>query len=549
MGCSPAGMDCSSTGPLQGHKSCQKTCSSMGSPQGHSLLQAHPPALMWILHGLWVDICSTVVLHHRLHRHHLCSSAWSISSSSFFTEFGISIVVSLTCSHFSLPAAVVEQFLPLLKYVIAEALPPSLMGSALASGESVLELAGTGSVGHGGSFWHHLTEATPAALWLPKPCHVNPILSAKGLQSKPLGLTTGGGKGHNRLGSAYISLGVSVLLQPRRMTSHPPKFPWCSQPPARATQPSPLPATPPSAGEHTQPGPPQSLSTSLIGYWGHPMTRAPPELPKQSSPGEKCAVTAPVAPSSSCYTCSCTLAAGTIQPPRLLLFFFLLFLLPGMWADPEGSCKLHIFQTFVFHNTSFVDISSWATLEDIIFATLQKYTWNFNILYPWVYQALPAAEWENLQNLFRVYMHNFILSMSSDARLYQIPYPFVFQCTTGCDLYPNGSYTKFYHLACNTHDFLSFDVDNSCWERRQESELVAQVERQRNTFTGFSATLQHLLNVTCVEHMKKFIKYGRAALERQGSSKVALSVGITIAVLLTVAATLAGAMWHYRHRS
>ncbi|KAM6059671.1 antigen-presenting glycoprotein CD1d-like isoform 4-T4 [Theristicus caerulescens] len=312
--------------------------------------------------------------------------------------------------------------------------------------------------------------------------------------------------------------------------------------------------------------------------------------------------------------------------------------------ERQGSCKLHIFQTFVFHNTSFVDISSWATLEDIIFATLQKYTWNFNILYPWVYQALPAAEWENLQNLFRVYMHNFILSMSSDARLYQIPYPFVFQCTTGCDLYPNGSYTKFYHLACNTHDFLSFDVDNSCWERRQESELVAQVERQRNTFTGFSATLQHLLNVTCVEHMKKFIKYGRAALERQeppvatvfartprpdqlllvcrvtgfyprpisvawlrdgqevlmgpalntstvlpnadltyqlrsilavaphdghsyacrvrhsslgtrsllipwGSSKVALSVGITIAVLLTVAATLAGAMWHYRHRS
>ncbi|KGL97171.1 Antigen-presenting glycoprotein CD1d, partial [Charadrius vociferus] len=180
-----------------------------------------------------------------------------------------------------------------------------------------------------------------------------------------------------------------------------------------------------------------------------------------------------------------------------------------------GSCKLHLFQTFVFHNTSFVDISAWGTLEDIVFATLQKYTWNIVYLYPWVYPALPAAEWENLQNLFRVYVHNFILSLSGDAGLYQTPYPFVIQCATGCDLYPNGSYTKFYHLAYNAHNFLSFHVDSSHWEREQERELAAHVERQFNTFTGFSATLQHLLNVTCVDHMKKFIEYGRAALERQ----------------------------------
>ena len=43
-------------------------------------------------------------------------------------------------------------FSPLLKYVIPEALPPSLMSSALASGGSVLEPAGIGSVGHRGSF-------------------------------------------------------------------------------------------------------------------------------------------------------------------------------------------------------------------------------------------------------------------------------------------------------------------------------------------------------------------------------------------------------------
>ncbi|XP_054694552.1 antigen-presenting glycoprotein CD1d-like isoform X1 [Grus americana] len=331
-----------------------------------------------------------------------------------------------------------------------------------------------------------------------------------------------------------------------------------------------------------------------------------------------------------------------MQPSHHLLFLFLL-LLRGTWADPEGSCKLHLFQTSIFHNTNFVDVSGWATLEDILFATLEKYTWNIRYLYPWVYPALPAAEWENLQNLFRLYVHNFILSLAGDAKLFQIPYPFVFQCMTGCNLYSNGSYTTFYHLAYNAQNFLSFDVDNSHWERQQESELAVQVERQFNTFAGFSANLQHLLNVTCVDHMKKFIEYGRADLERQelpvvtvfartprpdqvllvcrvtgfyprpisvawlrdgqevppgpalntsdilpnadltyqlrsilavaprdghsyacrvrhrslgtrsliipwGSSKVALSAGITIAVLLTVAAFLAGAIWCYRRR-
>jgi len=43
-------------------------------------------------------------------------------------------------------------FFPLLKYVITEALPPLLIGLALASSVSVLEPAGIGSVKHGGSF-------------------------------------------------------------------------------------------------------------------------------------------------------------------------------------------------------------------------------------------------------------------------------------------------------------------------------------------------------------------------------------------------------------
>jgi len=75
----------------------------------------------------------------------------------------------------SLAAVVQGFFSPLLKYVITEALPPSLMGSALASREPLVKLASFGSIGHRGSFQQRLTEATPVAHLLPKPCHANPM--------------------------------------------------------------------------------------------------------------------------------------------------------------------------------------------------------------------------------------------------------------------------------------------------------------------------------------------------------------------------------------
>jgi len=54
-------------------------------------------------------------------------------------------------------------FVPLLKYVITEVLPPSLTGLAFASGGSVLVPAGIGSIRKRGSFQQLLTEATLVA--------------------------------------------------------------------------------------------------------------------------------------------------------------------------------------------------------------------------------------------------------------------------------------------------------------------------------------------------------------------------------------------------
>ena len=166
---------------------------------GRSLLQhglpmgSQPPSGIHLLrhgvfHSLQVDICSIVNLHglqgdnlphHGLHhrlqgKKNFCSSVWSTSSPSFFTDLGVCRVFSLTSSHSSLLTAISLQVCPLLNYAITEALAPSLIGLALVSSRSVLEPAGAGFIRHRGSFSQLLTEATSIAPPLPKPCHTNP---------------------------------------------------------------------------------------------------------------------------------------------------------------------------------------------------------------------------------------------------------------------------------------------------------------------------------------------------------------------------------------
>jgi len=105
--------------------------------------------------------CLTMVFHHELQGKTLSSVISSTSSPSFFTDLGACRVVSLTSSHSSVFTAISPQFFsPLLKYVITEVLPLSLIGLALASIWSILEPAGTGFIRHEGRFLQLLTEAT-----------------------------------------------------------------------------------------------------------------------------------------------------------------------------------------------------------------------------------------------------------------------------------------------------------------------------------------------------------------------------------------------------
>jgi len=203
--CSPSGKGCSSTGPLQGHNLCQETCASVGSSLHEStgparcLLQRGLPTgsqRPWDIHLLWCGVPST---------------GYGWMSTPLWTSMGcrgtacLAMVFIIGCkgklsspesqapppppsslplvsaklflSHSLTPLSRLpfhHSFFPILKYVITEALPPSPVGLVVASGGSILETAGTGFIRYGGSFSQLLTEPTPIAPPLRKPCHANP---------------------------------------------------------------------------------------------------------------------------------------------------------------------------------------------------------------------------------------------------------------------------------------------------------------------------------------------------------------------------------------
>ena len=125
--------------------------SSMGSPGGQSLIWASTWSSMGSSTGCRGTACLTTVFS---------AGCRSISApapgapppSPFSLTF---VSTELLLSRIATPLFCFNchyaGFLPLLN-VIPEALPPSLMGSALASGGSILEPAGVGSIRHRGSF-------------------------------------------------------------------------------------------------------------------------------------------------------------------------------------------------------------------------------------------------------------------------------------------------------------------------------------------------------------------------------------------------------------
>lgn len=150
-------MNCSSLGPSHGVQSSRNRWLQCGLLMGSQPLR-HSPALAW--GPAWAAGRSL---------------PWLLEHLPSFIDLGVCRTVSLIFTP--LWPELLLHSPPLLKHLIPEKLPPLLMGSALASRGSVLEPGGLGSIRHRRSFSQLVTEATPVALPLPKPCQANLTLT------------------------------------------------------------------------------------------------------------------------------------------------------------------------------------------------------------------------------------------------------------------------------------------------------------------------------------------------------------------------------------
>ncbi|KAM9591178.1 uncharacterized protein ACIBXB_006075 [Morphnus guianensis] len=137
-------------------------CSSVGFPRGHSLLRAPTCSGMGSSTGCRGTACLTMVFTMGCRGISALAhgapppppSSLTLVSAGLFL---LHVLTLLSGCRFCLS----RNFFFLLKNVITEAVPLSLIGLALAGGGSVLEPVGIGSVGHGGNFQQLFTEATP----------------------------------------------------------------------------------------------------------------------------------------------------------------------------------------------------------------------------------------------------------------------------------------------------------------------------------------------------------------------------------------------------
>ncbi|KGL81236.1 Antigen-presenting glycoprotein CD1d, partial [Tinamus guttatus] len=180
-----------------------------------------------------------------------------------------------------------------------------------------------------------------------------------------------------------------------------------------------------------------------------------------------------------------------------------------------GPSVLQLFQTTTFHNTVYVATEGMGFLDDIPLGTLDSHTWNIRFLKPWVRPALPRSDWDTIRDMIKIYLSKFHHLIQEGAVLKQVPFPFVAQCTAGCELFPNNTGKPFVYVAYNGDDFLTYDMDNGTWLLLQDTELAKYVRERLENYTAFTELIQVLFNNTCIDDMEMILRAAKEDLERK----------------------------------
>uniref|UniRef100_A0A8B9S576 Ig-like domain-containing protein n=1 Tax=Apteryx owenii TaxID=8824 RepID=A0A8B9S576_APTOW len=92
--------------------------------------------------------------------------------------------------------------------------------------------------------------------------------------------------------------------------------------------------------------------------------------------------------------------------PSLLLALLQPFSsLASLLAEPQ---LFQLFQTSIFPNTSSAEIAGRAVLGDVQIFSLDPATWNLDLSYPWVRQAIAEGDAEKIESHYKIYMRNLV---------------------------------------------------------------------------------------------------------------------------------------------
>ncbi|NXJ87117.1 CD1B1 protein, partial [Trogon melanurus] len=176
---------------------------------------------------------------------------------------------------------------------------------------------------------------------------------------------------------------------------------------------------------------------------------------------------------------------------------------------------VQLLQTSIFENTSFVDTEGLGLMDDIELGSLDKHTWTFRFLQPWVRPALPRSDWETYEEMVKVYLLQFHHLINGGAIQKHVSYPFVVQCIAGCTIFPNRTSRAFASVGYNGQDFLNLNIETYSWQFAQDTNLSRYVDSILQNYTAFSELVDVLFNETCVDDLEVLLHYGKDTLERQ----------------------------------
>ncbi|KAI5164880.1 Antigen-Presenting Glycoprotein Cd1D [Manis pentadactyla] len=221
-------------------------------------------------------------------------------------------------------------------------------------------------------------------------------------------------------------------------------------------------------------------------------------------------------------------AARSLRPPApTRRFCFLSFLLlralsalpPACGAAEERPFRCLQASSFPNRSSSRTDGAAWL-------GELQTHAWRndsdaIRFLRPWSRGEFGDQEWEQLQDIFRVYRSSFTRDVHELDKMLRLDYPFEIQVSAGCAVLAGNSSESAFHVAFQGREILSFQ---GMWVPVPDApKWVGAASKVLNQDRGTSATIQWLLNDTCPRFVRGLLAAGKADLETQVKPEAWLS--------------------------